>query len=232
MLPGIFLNNAAGFAHARIVYSICLFWNFAEFFKIDILKFYNPLLPCPLQFKSLTLRFWSCTAQMKEFFVSLQIMALIAFSPLLFIVISCFICSRVISLTYVSVRYWNFALCPVIYYSAVHCCNLVHKTNMQHVEHKKMSWLCFYQTRSAWSVDQGSNKNHSPAYNFAPTVTKFCVMWEGLSLPHDTKFGNCRCKTMDSRAFPSWSLIHGLCWSGLIKAEPGFAKIVVTLQLV
>ena len=81
--------------------------------------------------------------------------------------------------------------------------------------------LCFYQTRLAWSVDQGSNKNHSPAYNFAPTVTKFCVMWEGLSLPHDTKFGNCRCKTVDSRAFPSWSLIHGLRWSGLIKAKPG-----------
>ena len=78
----------------------------------------------------------------------------------------------------------------------------------------------FYQTRSAWSVDQGSNKNHSPAYNFAPTVTKFCVMWEGLSLLHDTKFGNCRCKIVDSRAFPSWSLIHGLRWSGLIKAEP------------
>ena len=84
------------------------------------------------------------------------------------------------------------------------------------------SWLCFYQTRSAWSVDQASNKNHSPAYNFAPTVTKFCVMWEGLSLPHDTKFGNCRCKIVDSRAFPSWSLIHGLRWSGLIKAEPGW----------
>ena len=83
------------------------------------------------------------------------------------------------------------------------------------------SRLCFYQTRSAWSVDQGSNKNHSPAYNFAPTVTKFCVMWEGLSLPHGTKFGNCRCKIVDSRAFPSWSLIHGLRWSGLIKAEPG-----------
>ena len=79
----------------------------------------------------------------------------------------------------------------------------------------------FYQTRSAWSVDQGSNKNHSPAYNFAPTVTKFCVMWEGLSLPQDTKFGNCRCKIVDSRSFPSWSLIHGLRWSGLIKVGPG-----------
>ena len=78
----------------------------------------------------------------------------------------------------------------------------------------------FYQTRSAWSVDQGSNKNHSPAYNFAPTVTKFCVMWEGLSHPHDTKFGNCRCKIVDSRSFPSWSLIHGLRWSGLIKVGP------------
>ena len=70
-------------------------------------------------------------------------------------------------------------------------------------------------------MDQGSNKNHSPAYNFTPTVTKVCVMWEGLSLPHDTKFGNCRCKIVDSRSFPSWSLIHGLRWSGLIKVGPG-----------
>ena len=84
-----------------------------------------------------------------------------------------------------------------------------------------ISRLCFYQTRSAWSRDQGSNKNHSSAYNFAPTVTKFCVMWEGLSLPHDTKFGNCRCQTVDSRVFPIWSLIPGSSWSGLIKAEPG-----------
>ena len=81
-------------------------------------------------------------------------------------------------------------------------------------------WPHFYQTRSAWSVDQGSNKNHSPAYNFAPTVIKFCVMWEGLSLPHDTKFGNCRCKIVDSRSFPNWSLIHGLRWSGLKKVGP------------
>ena len=28
-------------------------------------------------------------------------------------------------------------------------------------------------------------------------------------------------KIVDSRAFPIWSLIHGLRWSGLIKAEPG-----------
>ena len=72
-------------------------------------------------------------------------------------------------------------------------------------------------------MDQGSNKNHSPAYNFTPTVTKFCVMWEGLSLPHDTKFGNCRCKIVDSRSFHSWSLIHGLRWTGLIKVGPGAA---------
>ena len=82
-------------------------------------------------------------------------------------------------------------------------------------------WLCFYQTRSAWSMDQGSNKNHSPINNFTPTVTKFCVMWEGQALPHDTKFGNCRDKIVDSRAFLSWSLIHGSSWSRLIKAEPG-----------
>ena len=63
--------------------------------------------------------------------------------------------------------------------------------------------------------------NHSPACNFTPTVTQFCVKWEGLSLPHDTKFGNCRCKIVDSRVFPIWSLIHGSGWSGLIKAEPG-----------
>ena len=87
-----------------------------------------------------------------------------------------------------------------------------------------LSWPHFYQTRSAWSVDQGSNKNHSPAYNFTPTVTKFCVMWEGLSLPHDTKFGNCRCKIVDSRSFHSWSLIHGLRWSGLIKVGPDWSR--------
>ena len=85
----------------------------------------------------------------------------------------------------------------------------------------QMYWLCFYQTRSAWSMDQISNKNHSPINNFTPTVTKFCVMWEGQALPHDTKFGNCRDKIVDSRAFLSWSLIHGSSWPRLIKAEPG-----------
>ena len=43
----------------------------------------------------------------------------------------------------------------------------------------RRTWAHFYQTRSAWSMDQGSNENHSPVKHFAPTVTKFCVTWEG-----------------------------------------------------
>ena len=37
-----------------------------------------------------------------------------------------------------------------------------------------------------------STEKQSPLDNFAHTVTKFCDMWEGLSLPHVTKFSNCR----------------------------------------
>ena len=97
-----------------------------------------------------------------------------------------------------------------------------------------MSWNCnvirslwyparphFYQTRSAWSLDQGSTKKRSAVLNVVPTVTKFCVMWEGLSLPHDTKFGNCRGGSVDRRVIFIWSLIHGSSWSGLIKVGPG-----------
>ena len=89
------------------------------------------------------------------------------------------------------------------------------------------TWPHFYQTRSAWSMDQGSNENHSPINSSTPTVIKFCVMWEGQALPHDTKFGNCRDNIEDSRAFLSWSLIQGSSWSGLIKVGPGvlFAKM-------
>ena len=87
----------------------------------------------------------------------------------------------------------------------------------------------FYQTRSAWSMDQGSNENHSPVNNFAPTVTKFCVMWEGQALPHDTNFGNCRDKIVDSRLFLSWSLIHGSSWSGLIKVGPDSGLVASSL---
>ena len=69
-------------------------------------------------------------------------------------------------------------------------------------------------------MDQGSTMKRSAVHNFAPTVTKFCVMWEGLSLPHDTKFGNSRCEIVGRRVIFIWSLIHGLRWSGLIKVGP------------
>ena len=88
------------------------------------------------------------------------------------------------------------------------------------------SWLCFYQTRSAWSMDQGSNRKQSAVHNFAPTITKFCVMWEGQALPHDTKFGNSRYEIEGRRVIFIWSLIHGSSWSGLIKAEPGVLGFV------
>ena len=74
-----------------------------------------------------------------------------------------------------------------------------------------------------WIKDQ--NKNHSPVNNFAPTVTKFCVMWEGQALPHDTKFRNCRDKIVEGRTVPNWSLIHGSSWSGLIKVGPGDQRV-------
>ena len=45
-----------------------------------------------------------------------------------------------------------------------------------------------------------------------------------LSLPHDTKFGNCRGETVDRRVIFIWSLIHGSSWSGLIKVGPGEAR--------
>ena len=70
-------------------------------------------------------------------------------------------------------------------------------------------------------MDQGSTRKRCAVHNFAPTVTKFCVMWEGQALPHDTKFGNCRCKIVGRRVIFIWSLIHGSSGSGLIKAEPG-----------
>ena len=73
-------------------------------------------------------------------------------------------------------------------------------------------------------MDQGSTGKRSAVHNFAPTVTKFCVMWEGRALPHDTKFGNCRCEMVGRRVIFIWSLIHGSSWSGLIKAEPGETK--------
>ena len=110
----------------------------------------------------------------------------------------------------------SFSVCwYIVLLACVFCMLFYGKMN------NKLSWLCFYQTRSAWSMDQGSTKKYSAVHNVAPTVTKFCVMWEGLSLPHDTKFGNCRGAIVDRRVIFIWSLIHGSSWSGLIKAEPG-----------
>ena len=49
-------------------------------------------------------------------------------------------------------------------------------------------------------MDQGSTNKRSAVHNFAPTITKFCFVWEGLSLPHDTKFGNSGGDIVDRRA--------------------------------
>ena len=53
-------------------------------------------------------------------------------------------------------------------------------------------------------------------------------MWEGLSLPHDTKFGNCRGEIVDRRIIFIWSLIHGSGWSGLIIEEPAWNRTDIT----
>ena len=97
-------------------------------------------------------------------------------------------------------------------------------------ECQNITWLCFYQTRSAWSMDQGSTRKRFAVHNFARAVTKFCVMWEGLSLPHDTKFGNCRGEIVDMRVIFIWSLIHGSGWSRLIKAEPGVIRKLCAVE--
>ena len=82
-------------------------------------------------------------------------------------------------------------------------------------------------------MDQGSTREGSVVHNFALTVTKFCVMWEGLALPHDTKFCNCRGEIVDKKVIFTWSLIHGLSWSGLIKADPDvFPSIYISLILI
>ena len=74
-------------------------------------------------------------------------------------------------------------------------------------------------------MDQGSTRKRSAVHHLTPTVTKFCVMWEGQALPHDTKFGNSRYEIVGTIVIFIWSLIHGLYWSGLIKAEPGLTEI-------
>ena len=49
----------------------------------------------------------------------------------------------------------------------------------------------------------------------------FEILWHVIGLVPSTchKIRNCRDKIVDSTAFPSWSLIHGSTWSGLIKVE-------------
>ena len=74
-------------------------------------------------------------------------------------------------------------------------------------------------------MDQGSTRKRSAVHNFAPTVTQFCVMWEGQALPHDTKFGNSRCEIVGRRVIFIWSLIHRSSWSGLIKVGPGGGRV-------
>ena len=78
-------------------------------------------------------------------------------------------------------------------------------------------------------MDQGSTRKRSAVHNFAPTVTKFCVMWEGQALPHDTKFGNSRCEIVGRRVIFIWSLIHGSSWSGLIKVGPERCRCLICM---
>ena len=66
----------------------------------------------------------------------------------------------------------------------------------------------------SWHRDCAGNWNHSPAWLGDRNLM-------GQALPHDTKFGNSRCKIVGRRVIFIWSLIHGSSWSGLIKAEPG-----------
>ena len=65
-------------------------------------------------------------------------------------------------------------------------------------------------------------ENHYPVNNFAPKITKSCVMWEGQALPRDTKFGNCRDKIVDSRAFLTW-------WIKLIWVDKTGARMLIML---
>ena len=73
------------------------------------------------------------------------------------------------------------------------------------------------------SVIHGSRINYETICcpQFCTYSYQICVMWEGQALPHDTNFGNSRCEIVGRRVIFIWSLIHGLRWSGLIKAEPG-----------
>ena len=81
---------------------------------------------------------------------------------------------------------------------------------------KFLFWLCFYQTISAWSVDQGSANGSSTLYHFAPTDTKFYDLQEGQVLSYNTKFNKCMHEIADRKVIFTWSLIHGSSWSSFI----------------
>ena len=87
-----------------------------------------------------------------------------------------------------------------------------------HCHRLAVTWHWFYQTRSAWSwvMNSSSTIHQLHIYNFAPTLRKVGMGWEGLPLPH-LKICYCRGKIRDSKAFPSRALIHSSNWSSLIK---------------
>ena len=67
-------------------------------------------------------------------------------------------------------------------------------------------------------------KETSAVYDFAPTVTKFCVMWEGQALPHDTKFCNCISKIEEDRVnliLHPWINLMRIDKSGSSLCTPG-----------
>ena len=86
----------------------------------------------------------------------------------------------------------------------------------------KQSLTCFHQTRIHSPMVWWLTENPTTIYNFAPTLTKFYVTWEGLSIPHVIKFCNCRCKIVDSKAFPRSPLIHRSSYANFIQMRPGF----------
>ena len=82
---------------------------------------------------------------------------------------------------------------------------------------------CNDQPRSAGSMAQGSIRKRSAVHNFAPKLRNFCVIWEGLSLPHDTIFGNYMGENVDRRVIFSWSLISD--------KSGAWSRITVTSQM-
>ena len=75
------------------------------------------------------------------------------------------------------------------------------------------------------SVIHGSRINYETI-----CCPQFCT-YSYQILCHDTKFGNSRCEIVGRRVIFIWSLIHGLRWSGLIKAEPAYHSIEIWAML-